>query len=525
MGITIPTTKQIAEQFLANLESKLNQTSPLSDKAFLRVLSANEGSIFTVLYKFGLHGILQNLVLTATGEDLDSIGNNYGVFRRAATPFKGEGQIEIEAGSPKTMNAGTVFVGDSNNLRYLSTETITGQGASYSFDLQAEESGEASNLVINDTMTISTPISGIDTVANITAVWENGIDREDDDSYRRRVLTEIRTVGGGGNSADYRTWSEQVIGVARAFPWSGSPDQGVIGFEDGDCEDPGTSAWLATGSTVLSKTTSSPYSGVRALRVAYGGTANPSAAQTVLVPGREYRVHGWARGDGSKPPYIQQGPYTIWQGITSTAWQEFEAVFIANTSTIYFYAKTSVSGYCDFDDITLEYRSDEVGIRTVFIEAIESIDVDGIAPQSLLDDVRDSINIDPETGLSRPPLGCTDESLYVESIVRTSIYVTIRGLVVSSEQEAAAKDKIQLSIDEYLRSMSPFIVGLDVDLDRNDTISELSLSTIVQDILRPVGGYAASVGFGLIPGEFYSTYTLFKNELAKLASPGGIIYV
>ena len=58
------------------------------------------------------------------------------------------------------------------------------------------------------------------------------MDRETDDAYRRRILDEIRTVGGGGNSADYRRWGEEVDGVARVFPYSGKPVDGSEGTSE-----------------------------------------------------------------------------------------------------------------------------------------------------------------------------------------------------------------------------------------------------------------------------------------------------
>ena len=58
MSLTIPTTKELKEQNLANLESNINQTSPLADRAFLRVLAAMEALQNTPLYKYAVdHGL------------------------------------------------------------------------------------------------------------------------------------------------------------------------------------------------------------------------------------------------------------------------------------------------------------------------------------------------------------------------------------------------------------------------------------------------------------------------------------
>ena len=161
--------------------------------------------------------------------------------------------------------------------------------------------------------------------------------------------------------------------------------------------------------------------------------------------------------------------------------------------------------------------------RTVYIEAEESIDLDGIAPTGLLDEVRDAIEISPTTGLSNQPLGITNETLYVESIRRRSIYIEIKGLIVDPSVEVSTKSDLEAGLDSYLRELQPFIEGLDFDGDRNETITAVSLSEIVEGIVSSVGGSVSTVRFGTSPGTFTSlTLTLGEGEKVK---SGGVTYV
>jgi hypothetical protein len=154
--------------------------------------------------------------------------------------------------------------------------------------------------------------------------------------------------------------------------------------------------------------------------------------------------------------------------------------------------------------------------RTVYIEAESSIDPDGIAPQSLLDDVRDAINNDPDTGRSRPPLGLTDSTLYVSSISRTDFYTNIDNIQIDPNNLAAAQSDIEDALDLYYAGLSPYLDGIDVILERNDKISDMTLSRIVQDVLSSYGAVADNVSFGLSAGVFdQNTYTLAPGELAK----------
>ena len=154
--------------------------------------------------------------------------------------------------------------------------------------------------------------------------------------------------------------------------------------------------------------------------------------------------------------------------------------------------------------------------RTVYIEATTAIDPDGIAPSSLLDEVRATITTDPTTGLSRQPLCLTDDTLYVESIVRTTFFVTITSLIVDTSVESDCKSDIKDALDLYFRSVRPFVDGLDAPIDRNDSITDPKVSEVVQDVVASYGGNVSGVAFDISIGGSVSKYQLNPNELAKL---------
>ncbi len=160
--------------------------------------------------------------------------------------------------------------------------------------------------------------------------------------------------------------------------------------------------------------------------------------------------------------------------------------------------------------------------RTIYIEADSTIDLDGVAPPALLDLARDHLNTNPETGASRLNLGMTDEKLFVESIVRLLFFVTIRDLVTPAGQGTLVQDAIDTALADYFFSITMFVTGLGAEENKNDVITDLSVSTVVQDILRINNSSANGVGFGFSPGSFVGIYTLLPGELAK---SGGTLYV
>lgn len=395
MALTVPTTADQAATNLAAIESKLNQTTPDNNKSFNRVLSIVLAGQHTQLFKYAAERALQTLALTATGENLDLIGNNFGVTRKPAEAAAL--QIELPATNGTIISVTVDFVGDSNGIRYSVDAAATAAGGVASIGVTAQTLGAAGNLSVSDTLTIGTPVVGAESQATVTAINNTGAERETDDAYRIRVLDAERLTTGGGNAADYRVWSEEVAGVARAYPFAGLP----IG-------DPG-------------------------------------------FPGA--------------PPE-----------------------------------------------------------RVVYVEAETTIDPDGIAPSSLLDEVRTSITTDPDTGLARQPLGLTDATLYVESIIRTPFFITVTGLSVDASIEAQVKADIDTVLTNYFRTVRPFVDGVDPVSEKNDVITDPAVSEVVHDVVFAAGGSVGGVSFGLSAGTSLPTYTLAQNETAKL-SPGGITYV
>ena len=155
--------------------------------------------------------------------------------------------------------------------------------------------------------------------------------------------------------------------------------------------------------------------------------------------------------------------------------------------------------------------------RTIFIEVDSSIDADGIAPTSILDEVREVVNNDPDTGIARPPLGLTDDTLYVESIVRTSVDVTITNFsIIDSALETQVKSDISTALTEYFLSIKMYVPAVDLLTNRNDKITDLSVGKIIQDILSVNNASAEEVALDI--GGAVNSYQLSEGELAKLGT-------
>lgn len=224
MALTIPTTQDLADQNLTGLQQAVAQTAPLQDSAFLRVLAVIEALGDTGLYKYAAERALQNLILTATFDDLDRLGNEPGVD----TPRKAAESAKVTATIPGTpgltIGVDASFVSVGNGLTYVpDAAAVVAIGGTATLTLTCTDAGAAGNLQSGDTLTIVSQQAGIATIATVTTVENTGANEETDDAYRQRLLFTIRTVRGGGNATDYKAWGESVAGVRRAFPYAGQP--------------------------------------------------------------------------------------------------------------------------------------------------------------------------------------------------------------------------------------------------------------------------------------------------------------
>jgi uncharacterized phage protein gp47/JayE len=382
--LTIPTTQELADQNLTRLEAALGQTSPVNERAFLRVLAVMEALYGTGLYKLSVEQAKQNLALTATGSDLDLIGAEYETVRKPAVATVLT--VTLPAINGTSIPLTSSFIAAANGVRYYSSATVIAAAGVATLSLTAEVVGVTGNLQVGDTLTIVSGVAGAENTATVTVVDTVGADRETDTAYRPRVRFAMRAMTGGSNATDHKIWAESVAGVLRAYPYSGKP----IG----------------------------------------GGTSYP-------------------------------------------------------------------------------------GDRTIYVEADSG--TDGIPAAGLLTSVRDAINTDPTTGKSRPALGLVDSTLWVEPITRTALNVTITTLVYLAGTEATVKTAISSALTAHMLAMTPWVDGVDLIQDRNDLVTDLVLSQVVQNVLDAYGASASEVAFD-IAAVPKTTYQLSQGETAKLGT-------
>ncbi len=233
-----PTTGEIYQNLVAQMQSAINQKIPLLPKSFLRVLAKSLAAVFTILYKYGSFQFLQIFAATATIKDTEILGRTvsplkeWGVLFGAGLPklaSSAELQLELTV-SDQTgqIKIGTQFQGTSNGVLYLSTEAIALDAALVYVPIvaAADASGESGDGVIGNlepgaSVTFVNPIAQVNRTTSVYLVLALGVEAESEQAYRQRVIDRFQKRPQGGAYADYEIWSELTPGVLNAYPYTG----------------------------------------------------------------------------------------------------------------------------------------------------------------------------------------------------------------------------------------------------------------------------------------------------------------
>ncbi|MHB8830628.1 MAG: carbohydrate binding domain-containing protein [Patescibacteria group bacterium] len=129
---------------------------------------------------------------------------------------------------------------------------------------------------------------------------------------------------------------------------------GYCEFDDVGIVDVTATGW-STYQSILSLQTSSVHAGKQSIRVTPTiSGAEADAIQTILTVGKNYKVTGFARCDGTSariPKIFIGGGDIAWTGTNSSTWQPINGTANAESTSFYLYTTGPAGGWCEFDDI------------------------------------------------------------------------------------------------------------------------------------------------------------------------------
>lgn len=162
----------------------------------------------------------QTYVLTAIGENLDTIGENYSIPRKKATYAERIIQLTDTNDNLTNVPIGSRFsVPDSDSsITYIITRYLeTGKAV-----VQCEQAGVIGNEYTGELL----PLFSIDTLKEVIIISTEtpAQDEEDDDTYRARIIDKLNTKGFAGNIRAYKDMIDEISGASepKVFPvWNG----------------------------------------------------------------------------------------------------------------------------------------------------------------------------------------------------------------------------------------------------------------------------------------------------------------
>ena len=222
MTYTPPTVQEERDYIDSVFESKIEQNIPSLAKSFVSILKNTLAFITIPIYKYVADTYKQSFTITASEVNLVNVhGQNLDTQREDQSKFKSSADVDVSGNA--TITTTTTFENPNNGLFYFPEYDQPVTAGTNEIDIISDGYGSGYNLEPDDTLDILEQITDVGSLATINTVSQYAVDKEDTEAYRRRLINEQSSASGGGNTADYRRWSEAVNGVYRTFPFPGRP--------------------------------------------------------------------------------------------------------------------------------------------------------------------------------------------------------------------------------------------------------------------------------------------------------------
>lgn len=239
MALVTPTTKEISDNIIAQLETSLSQSIPLLPKSFTRVLAKALAGIFILIYKYAGFIFLQMFVKTASYADTEINGVTVNPLLEwgrliGTSDLKEATSAEMTITVTVINQTGSLpsnsqLLNTSNGVTYLTVGDVLLNALTVSVAIIAasdqsggDGSGTIGNLEIGDTVSFANPLANVNRDAIIASIQVTGAEAEDVEAYRQRILDRFQKRPQGGAYSDYELWGEEASGIINVYPYTGN---------------------------------------------------------------------------------------------------------------------------------------------------------------------------------------------------------------------------------------------------------------------------------------------------------------
>ena len=220
MPFSRPTLADLVKQISSDIASNLDGASASVRRSVLGVLSRAFAGALHGIYGFISWIAKQAFPDSAEKANLRRWASIWGVVAKPAWPAAGNYTFTGEIGS--VIEKDTVLQ-RSDGVEYITLSELELVSTTGTVAIEAVVGGAAGNLSEGATLSLMSPISGVQTSGVIASGGlTQGSDEETDGSLLTRLLDRIQSPPHGGSKADYSTWTKDKeahgIDVTRVWP-------------------------------------------------------------------------------------------------------------------------------------------------------------------------------------------------------------------------------------------------------------------------------------------------------------------
>jgi len=242
MSLPVPTTQDLADGIIGQLETSLAQTLPIFPKAFIRVLAKVFAAVVVILYRYAGFIFLQLFVAYATMEEVTINGKRvrplveWGRLFGVGDPYGATASVlnitVTVTNQTGTLAARSLLLRAETGVVYETVTAVALNAATVPVLIRAVSDqdgngglGAIGNLVAGDKVSFANPLANVARDAVVASVSTSGADAETVDAYRARVYKRVQRRPQGGAYADYYEWAIGVAGIVAVYPYAGDPGE------------------------------------------------------------------------------------------------------------------------------------------------------------------------------------------------------------------------------------------------------------------------------------------------------------
>ncbi|MEC5321136.1 baseplate J/gp47 family protein [Brenneria populi subsp. brevivirga] len=243
-----PTLTELRERNQAFFETALGDVGALLRFSNMRIMAHADAGMAWLHYGYLDWIAKQAVPSTATDEYLAAWGALKSIYRKSATAancaaatFTGNSGATVDANALLNRSDGYQYILDES-ITIGNNGTATGSITAVLLDASENSTGggDDGNADSGTTLSLDSAWEGVDSTVTMIDAAAGGVDIEDEDSFRSRVLQAYQSTPQGGSNSDYVKWALAVSGVTRAWPYPrlfGAGTVGVYIMCDGETTD------------------------------------------------------------------------------------------------------------------------------------------------------------------------------------------------------------------------------------------------------------------------------------------------